>query len=132
MWAVSLTSLLAKATIRTVCPAPSRAIARTVHVTVARPWQTRSEYLVDLALESALSATPEELREMRPVAAPIALFPERRGFAKNVWNIMEVMNIDRYNPTRRSWMSGMPVMPSVMSDQSWSGTARNAMSEGMW
>lgn len=69
---------------------------------------------------------------MRPVAAPIALFPERRGFAKNVWNIMEVMNIDRYNPTRRSWMSGMPVMPSVMSDQSWSGTARNAMSEGMW
>jgi len=42
------------------------------------------------------------------------------------------MNIDRYTPSYRSWVSGMPVMPSVMSDQSWSGTARNAMSEGTW
>jgi hypothetical protein len=97
-----------------------------------RPWQTRSEYLVDLALESALAASPEELRVMRPVAAPQNPFPERRGFAKSEWNINEVMNIDRYNPTYRSWMSGMPVMPSVMSDQSWSGTARNSMSEGTW
>jgi hypothetical protein len=99
---------------------------------VAKPWQSRSEYLVDLALESALAATPDELRMMRPVAAPQNPFPERRGFAKTEWNVMEVMNIDRYNPTYRSWMSGMPVMRSVMSDQSWSGTARNAMSEGMW
>jgi hypothetical protein len=97
-----------------------------------RPWQTRSEYLVDLALESALAASPEELRVMRPVAAPQNPFPERRGFAKSEWNINEVMNIDRYNPTYRSWMSGMPVMPSGMSDQSWSGTARNSMSEGTW
>jgi len=99
---------------------------------MSKPWQSRSEYLVDLALESALAATPEELREMRPVAAPQNPFPERRGYAKSEWNINEVMNIDRYNPTYRTWMSGMPVMPSVMSDQSWSGTARNAMSEGTW
>lgn len=99
---------------------------------MAKPWQSRSEYLVDLALESALAASPEELREMRPVAAPQNPFPERRGYAKSEWNIHEVMNIDRYNPTYRTWMSGMPVMPSVMSDQSWSGTARNAMSEGTW
>lgn len=99
---------------------------------MGKPWQTRSEFLVDAALEAALAASPEELRTMRPVASPQNPFPERRGFSKNEWNIMEVMNIDRYNPTYRSWMSGMPVMPSVMSDQSWSGSARNAMSEGMW
>ena len=99
---------------------------------MARPWQSRSEYLVDAALESALAATPEELREMRPVASVQNAFPERRGFAKSEWDIYEVMNIDRYTPSYRSWVSGMPVMPSVMSDQSWSGTARNAMSEGTW
>lgn len=99
---------------------------------MARPWQSRSEYLVDLALQSALAATPDELREMRPIAMPLNPFPERRGYAKQIWDIDTVLNIDRYNPTRRSWMSGMPVMRSVMSDQSWSGTARNAMSEGMW
>lgn len=69
---------------------------------------------------------------MRPLAAPIELFPERRGFAKAIWDIDSVLNIDRYNPTRRSWMSGMPVTASVMSDHSWSGSARNAMSEGVW
>jgi len=99
---------------------------------MARPWQTRSEYLVDLALENALAASPEELREMRPISMPLELFPERRGYAKQVYDISAVLNIDRYNPTRRSWMSGMPVMASIMSDQAWSGTARNAMSEGMW
>jgi hypothetical protein len=99
---------------------------------MAKPWQTRSEMLVDLALESALAATPEQLREMRPIAAPQNPFPERRGYAKEVWDIYEVMNIDRHTPSYRSWVSGMPVMPSVMSDQSWSGTARNAMSEGTW
>jgi hypothetical protein len=87
---------------------------------------------VDLALESALAATPEELRVMRPIAAPQNPFPERRGYAKEVMSIMDVMNIDRYTPSYRSWVSGMPVMSSIMSDQSWSGTARNAMSEGMW
>lgn len=99
---------------------------------MARPWQSRSEYLVDIALQNALAATPDQLREMRPIAMPLELFPERRGYGKEVWDIEAVMNIDRFNPTRRSWMSGMPVMPSVMSDQAWSGTARNAMSEGMW
>lgn len=99
---------------------------------MAKPWQSRSEYLVDLALQNALAATPDQLREMRPIAMPLELFPERRGYGKEVWDIETVINIDRFNPTRRSWMSGMPVMPSVMSDQSWSGTARNAMSEGMW
>ena len=42
---------------------------------------------------------------MRPVAAPQNPFPERRGYAKNEWDIMEVMNIDRYTPSYRSWLA---------------------------
>lgn len=67
---------------------------------------------------------------MRPIAAPQQAFPDRTGFQQNAWTIEEVLNIDRLTPTYRSWISGMPAMPSVMSDQSWSGTARNALSEG--
>lgn len=96
----------------------------------AGPWPTRSEYLIDEALNDALEATPDELRKMRPIASPQQLFPKRTGFQQNQWTIEEVLNIDRLTPTYRSWVSGMPVMPSVMSDQSWSGTARNALSEG--
>ena len=97
-----------------------------------RPWQSREEFLVDQALENALAGTDEEIQAMRPAAAPQNPFPDRLGFRKNTWTIGEVLNVDRYTPTYRSWLSGMPVRPSVMSDQSWSGTARNAMSEGIW
>ena len=98
--------------------------------TTAGPWASRSEFLVDQALSNALAGTPNQIRNMRPVAAPQNPFPDRVGFRQNPWDITQVLNIDRYTPTYRSWVSGMPAMPSVMSDQSWSGTARNAMSEG--
>ena len=100
--------------------------------TTAGPWATRSEYLVDEALKSALSRTPEQLRMMRPAAAPQQLFPERQGYTRQPWDINQVLNIDRYTPTYRSWMSGMPVMPSVMSDYTWSGSSRNSMSQGQY
>lgn len=96
----------------------------------SNPWASRSEMLVDLALENALAGTPEQIRMMRPVAAPQKLFPDRQGFAKATPTVQQVLNIDRQTPTYRSWISGMPTMTSVMSDQSWSGTARNALSEG--
>jgi hypothetical protein len=88
--------------------------------------------LTDIALQSALAATPDELRNMRPVSAPQQLHPKRTGMRQEAWTVEEVLNVDRYTPTYRSWLSGMPVRPSVMSDQSWSGTARNSMSEGVW
>lgn len=93
---------------------------------------SREEFLVDQALSNALASTPEELRAMRPAAAPQNPFPERRGFVKTEWDVETVLNIDRYTPTYRSWLSGMPVQRSIMSDHSWSGTARNSMSEGIW
>lgn len=67
---------------------------------------------------------------MRPVAAPQDPFPARTGFQQNPWDIEQVLNIDRYTPTYRSWVSGMPVMPSVLSDYTWQGTSRNSLSEG--
>jgi hypothetical protein len=97
-----------------------------------RPWGSREEFLVDQALAAALAGTPEEIRAMRPVAAPQQPFPDRLGFRQQTWTVTEVLNVDRYTPSYRSWLSGMPVRPSVMSDQSWSGTARNALSEGTW
>lgn len=96
----------------------------------AGPWATRSEFLVDQALQNALAGTPAQIRAMRPVAAPQDPFPKRTGFRANPWDINQVLNIDRYTPTYRSWVSGMPVMPSVISDYTWEGTSRNAMSEG--
>lgn len=98
----------------------------------ANPWASRSEMLVDMALQNALAGSPDQLRAMRPVAAPQVLFPDRTGFAKATPTVQQVLNIDRMTPTYRSWVSGMPVQTSVLSDHSWSGTARNALSEGIF
>ncbi len=96
----------------------------------AGPWATRQEFLVDQALDNALSATSAELRRLRPVARPQVLFPERVGFASDQWTIEEVLNIDRRTPTYRSWVSGMPVMRKidVNPDTIQAGT-RNSMTE---
>lgn len=96
------------------------------------PWALRSEYLVDQALRNALEATPAQLRTMRPAASPQALFPKRTGFAKGEWTINEVLNIDRQTPSYRSWISGIPAMPSVLSDYTWSGSSRNALTSGSY
>jgi hypothetical protein len=101
-------------------------------IPTAGPWATRSEYLVDQALQNALSATPDQLRQMRPAAAPQQLFPKRNGFQKQEANIQSVLNVDRYTPTYRSWISGIPTQPSVISDYTWEGSSRNSMSGGTW
>lgn len=98
----------------------------------AGPWASRSEYLVDQALSNALSATPAQLRKMRPVAAPQQLNPKRDGFAQSQPTINDVLNVDRRTPTYRSWVSGVITQPSVISDYTWEGSSRNAMSEGVF
>lgn len=95
-----------------------------------RPWQSREEFLVDVALEAARS-TDDAIRTVRP-PVNAELFPERRGFAQESHTIESVLNIDRWTPTNRSWLSGIVVRPSIISDHSWSGTARNSMSEGLY
>ena len=92
---------------------------------MARPWQTRQEMMVDQALQAAIS-DPETIRQTRP-AVPQQLFPERMGFGRQEHTLMSVMNIDRYVPSRRSWVSGMPVMSSSFNDGSFSSSGRYSM-----
>ena len=93
---------------------------------MARPWQSRQEFLVDQALGAAIS-DPETIRETRPVV-PQQLMPERFGFFRQEHTIMSVMNIDRYTPSYRSWTSGMPVMEQMFQDGGFDGTGRYSMS----
>ena len=91
-----------------------------------RPWQSRQEMLVDIALQSATS-TPEQIRAIRPVV-PQQLMPESRGFAKREFGVMDILNTDRFAPTYRSWVSGAPVMfRNGFIDDSFSGSGRYSM-----
>ena len=96
-----------------------------------RPWQTRQEFLVDIALESALS-DPETIRATRPVV-PQQLFPEVRGFTKMEHGIMSVLNTSREVPVYRSWVSGAPVMlhNGSLVDATFTGSDRYTM-QPMW
>lgn len=73
-----------------------------------KPWQSRSEMLVDMALKNAIS-DHDTIQAIRPVV-PQQLMPQSRGFAKQEMGIMDVLNTDRFAPTYRSWVSGAPVM----------------------
>ena len=83
--------------------------------------------LVDLALESVTSSTPEQIRAIRPVV-PQQLMPDKAG-ARQTLTIQDVLATDRYAPTYRSWVSGAPVMfrNGQMVDNSFSGTSRYSM-----
>jgi hypothetical protein len=94
-----------------------------------KPWQSRQEQLVDLALESAIS-TPEQIRAIRPVV-PQQLMPQIRGFAKSEPDIYTILTTGREGPIpARSWISGAPVMfrNGQMVDTSFSGSSRYSMS----
>lgn len=95
-----------------------------------KPWASRQEMLVDLALQSAVS-DPETIRQTRPVV-PQQLMPERLGFAKRESGIMDVLSLQRYAPTYRSWVSGAPVMfRSGLVDDSFTGSSRYSM-QSLW
>lgn len=92
----------------------------------SKPFASRQEMLVDIALESAIS-DPETIRKIRPVV-PQQLMPERHGFAKRESGIMDVLSLARYNPTYRSWVSGAPVMfRNGFIDDSYEGSTRYSM-----
>jgi hypothetical protein len=92
-----------------------------------KPWQTRQEMLVDIALESAIS-DPETIRKTRPVV-PMEHMPESRGFAKMEQGIMEILNTSREVPSYRSWVSGAPVMlhNGSLVDDTFTGSSRYSM-----
>lgn len=76
---------------------------------VNRPWQSRTEFLVDQALATNFAAD-DALRAMAsPGHGRGGLFPARTGFRRTEATIQDVLNIDRYVPTNRSWISGFPI-----------------------
>lgn len=91
---------------------------------MAKPWGTRQEFLVDQALQAAIS-DPETIRQTRPVV-PQQLFPQTRGMIKQEPNLMSVFNLSRYGVSYRSWVSGTPVMPALMTGD-FEGTGRYSM-----
>lgn len=96
----------------------------------SRPWQSRSEMLVDQALQSAIS-DPETIRKTRPVV-PQQVFPQTRGMMKNEMSVMDVLTIDRQFPTYRSWISGAPEMfRNGFMDDNFEGSSRYSM-QGLW
>ena len=95
-----------------------------------RPWQSHQDFLVNRALEAAIS-DPETIRNIRPMH-PQQAFPSRTGFAKQALDIHTVMNINRYVASNRSWLSGMPVMKSSLMGDEYSGSSRNANVGESW
>ncbi len=92
---------------------------------MAKPWGSRQEMLVDQALQSAIG-DPEQIRQIRP-PVPINPMPETRGFARQTFTIMDVLNIDRYVASNRSWVSGMPVMGSQLMGGEINGSPQYSM-----
>jgi len=92
---------------------------------MARPWQSRQEFLVDQALEAAIS-DPETIRQIRPTV-PQQLMPQTRGFIKQEANLESIFSMSRYGVTNRSWVSGMPVMQHHFNSGEFSGTGRYSM-----
>ena len=91
---------------------------------MARPWQSRQEFLVDQALQAAIS-DPDTIRAIRPTV-PQQLFPQTRGFIKQSPNLMDIFSMSRYGVANRSWISGMPVMPE-MNTGDFEATGRYSM-----
>lgn len=88
---------------------------------MARPWQTYEEFQVDDAIQRAVAA-PDEIRAWQPRA----LFPEKRGFAKQEAGVMDILYYNRYAASNNALLSGMPVRTTLVDD-SWSGSGRYSM-----
>jgi hypothetical protein len=80
-----------------------------------------------MALQTAIS-DPDTIRQIRPVH-PQQLFTVREGYAKQTMSIMDVLNIDRYTASNRSWVSGAPVMfrDGTFMEENFSSSSRYSM-----
>ncbi len=92
-----------------------------------KPGQPRQEYLVSAALAVA-TVPPEVIAQLRP-EVPQEILPSRFGYSHEPLTIEDVLNTDRWRPTRRSWTSGAAVELTryQVTDDSFTGTSRNSM-----
>lgn len=94
-----------------------------------KPFQSREEMAVDIALNNALMG-PELLRQTQSDSLPPV--PNKERLTHSILTIEDALGLDRNFRNKRAWLSGMPVRPAVVTDQSWSGGGRNFMQESPW
>jgi hypothetical protein len=63
-------------------------------VQIQKPNQTHEQYLTGLALESAMSMTADQIRQIRP-PVPVQLFPPRFGYRTEALGIEDIINVDQ-------------------------------------
>lgn len=89
-----------------------------------RPFTTKTEYIVSEAMR--LMAVPADvIRQTRPPFISIP-FPEQFGYDTTPLTVAEVLDVDRWAPKVRSWVSGGPSAPRRVDqvEDMWSGTLR--------
>lgn len=92
---------------------------------IDRPGQSKEEYIVSEAMR-LMTVPRNQIRTIRP-PVPVVLNPPIYGYDTTPLGIMEVLDTNRWEPTRRSWVSGVVSKPrhADVDDDLFSGTARN-------
>ena len=92
---------------------------------VQRPWKGSEDYGLSEAMRQ-MAIPAEQLAAIRP-PVPYTLMPPDSGYDRTPVTIEEVLDIDRWAPQQRSWISPTvrPVRRADPGDQVWSGSARN-------
>lgn len=96
---------------------------------VPGPWAGRNELAVSDTLR-LMSIPSADIAAIRP-PVPYVLFPDQElGFVPEALTIFDVLDVDRWSPRQRSWLSPT-IRPSTRADyqeEAWSGTLRGASS----
>ena len=91
---------------------------------MARPGQSKEQYIVSEALR--LMVVPaDQIRDIRPVSEHPPMPTD--GYIREPLTIEEILDVNRWQPQIRSWISGTPFKPrkSEVQEDMFSGTARN-------
>ncbi len=92
---------------------------------IDRPGQSKEQYIVSQAMR-LMSVPREQIRMIRP-QIPMLPNPPIYGYDDTPMGINEILDTNRWEPTRRSWVSGVIAKPrhSDVDDDLFSGTSRN-------
>lgn len=97
-----------------------------------RPWAGREDRLMSQALE-LMEVPAEEIRKIKPII-PMTMFPDETiRYDRQSLTIGDALDVDRWKPTMRSWISGpsRAVRRADMQEDVWSGTMRNVSDNPM-
>lgn len=92
---------------------------------IDRPGQSKEEYIVSEAMR-LMTIPREQIRAIRP-PVPVVLNPPIYGYDTTPLSIDQVLDTNRWEPVRRSWVSGVVSKPrhADVEDDLFSGTSRN-------